>query len=455
MIAETRRLLQTGEKAVLVVGPTGMGKTHLAAFVLGEAARKGLRSLFVAHRIEIVRQSSDAFVKQNINHSIICAGFHNDPWPKVQIASIQTLARRLDRVSKPDLIVFDEAHHVAAGSWQKIIEWVPEAYRIGLTATPERLDGKGLKPWFSKMVMGPPVRQLITDGYLSPYRLVAPPPQYDLRGIGTVAGDYEKGQLAARMDTPTITGCAVTEYKNRVNGKRAIVRACSIQHSLHIADQFRAAGVPAEHVDGNSTPEYRKAAMDRFVKGETLILTNVGLYSEGVDIPAVECVIDMRPTQSKTLALQFWGRALRICEGKKEAWIIDHANNWERHGLPCDERRWDLDGRKKRKASSESGGPSVRLCGACFAACKAGVMVCPYCGYQFETKPRDVETKEGDLKEVDLLAARRARGLEESRCETLEDFQALGKERGYANGWAFMRMRGRKMARRAKEVVGR
>ena len=157
---------------------------------------------------------------------------------------------------KPDMIVFDEAHHVAAGSWQKVIEKWPEAWRIGLTATPERLDGKGLGPWFSKMVMGPSVRQLIAQGFLSPYRLVAPPPEYDLKGIATVAGDYAKDQLAERMDKPSITGCCVREYKQRVNGKRAIVRACSIEHSKHIADQFRAAGIPTEHVDGESSPTH-------------------------------------------------------------------------------------------------------------------------------------------------------------------------------------------------------
>lgn len=433
-IDETRQAMREGHRAVLVCSPTGSGKTRLTAEMLSTAATRGMSSLFLCHRRELILQTSLAFRDLNIGHGVIAGSFPFSARPMVQIGSVQTVKNKLGRIREPRLIVFDECHHLAAGTWTKIYEYYPDAFVIGLTATPERLDGTGLIKYFSKIVYGPPAQELIDRGYLSKYKIFAPK-SVDISKIHTRMGDFVQSELSAAIDKPTITGDAIKEYQRLAPGKRAIVRGVSIEHSKHIAEQFNKAGIPALHVDGTTVTTSRDHAMASFRAGNTLILTNVDLFGEGLDVPAVECVIDLRPTKSLTLWLQFCGRALRPHPGKEHAIIIDHAGNVMRHGLPCDRREWSLHGRDKKQKDT---GPMIRLCPQCFGANAAWRKECLYCQWVFIPMAREVEKVDGELEEVDIEKARRVRLKEQGRAKTYEELVELGKSRGYKSpqGWA-------------------
>ena len=435
----TRQKMQEGYRCVLIQLGTGGGKTLLTAKMLQTAAQKGIPSLFICHRRELIKQTHIAFNELNIGHGIIGAGFPFSPRPMVTIASIQTLKNKLHKIRKPGLVVFDECHHQSAKSWETVYNAFPDAYIIGLTATPQRLDGSGLGKYYPVMVQGPTVQELIDDGYLSNYKIFAPA-NVDISKVHSRMGDYITSELSSAIDKPTITGDAIKEYQKYANGKRAIVRGVSIEHSIHIAKQFNDAGISASHVDGKTPHNIRDAVMESFRRGDTLILSNVDLFSEGLDVPSVECVIDLRPTKSLILWLQFCGRALRPMENKT-AIIIDHAGNCQRHGLPCDDRVWDLAGREKKP--KEDTGPMIRLCPQCFFACNSWRKECPECKHQFVVQAREVDHKEGELTEVDIQAIRKNKRMEEGKCKTLEELEELGRQRGYKDSWARIRWHSR------------
>lgn len=435
IIKETRQHMLDGYKTVAICSPTGSGKTLLTAHMLRNAAQKGMSSLFLCHRRELIRQTHLSFNEMNIGHGIIGAGFHYSGRQLVTIASIQTMKNFIHKIKKPSLIVWDEFHHLGAKSWEKIYNEFPGAYHVGLSATPIRLDGTGLGKFFQKMVFGPTVQQLIDLGFLSPYRIFAPG-NVDVSKVHSRMGDFISSELAATIDKPTITGDAINEYRKYADGKRAIVRGVSIEHSKHIAKQFNDAGIPSIHVDGKTPTESRDKAMESFRQGTTLVLSNIDLFSEGLDVPSVECVIDLRPTKSLILWLQFCGRALRPMEGKT-AIIIDHAGNCQRHGFPCDDRHWDLKGRDKKV--KEDTGPMIRLCPKCFGANQSWRKECQYCKSAFVIQSREVDHVKGELTEVDIQEIRKNKRMEEGMCKTLEELQELGKERGYKSGWAYAR----------------
>lgn len=434
---QCRDLMMKGERRMLVVSPTGSGKTALTANMLGTAARKGMSSQFIVHRRELIKQSALAFRKADVPHGIIANHFPQDPRQPVQICSVGTLARRFHKIPIPQLVIWDECHHIAAKSWDNIFKAYPDAFHIGLTATPERLDGKGLRKYFNEMIEGPTVQWLIENQFLSPYRLYAPG-SLSLEGVRKQMGDFKKSDLISVVDKPRITGDAIREYKKVADGKRAVVFCVSVQHSQHVVADFNAAGVPAIHVDGDSHASVRDGAIERFRSGEIKVLSNVDLFGEGFDLPSIEACILLRPTQSLGLYLQQVGRALRPSPGKTEAIILDHVGNYERHGLPDEIREWSLDGKAGRSMGKKDDGPSVKVCDNCFAAVPSHVSFCKHCDHQFAKQPRQVEEVDGDLVEVDPKVIQMKRKREQQQAKTFEELVQLGKDRKYKRpyGWA-------------------
>ena len=430
-----RQSFRERKRAVLLQLPTGGGKTVSGSMMIHGSSAKGNVCWWLCHRRELLGQTSKTFAAMGIAHGIIAGGHSSDPHKRVQIGSIQTVARRLDDLTPPDLIIFDECHHLGASQWQKIFDTFPNAKIIGLSATPWRLDGKGLGNWFQDMINGPTVAELIEEGALSRYRLFAPT-QIDVGAIKMQAGDFKKDDLAAAMDKPSITGDAVQHYLKLCRGKRAVAFAVNVEHSQHIAAQFNANGVPAEHVDGTMDSGSRDAAIQRFIAGETLVLTNCELFGEGFDVPAIEAVILLRPTKSLSLHLQQVGRALRPAPGKAEAIILDHAGNSIIHGLPDDDREWTLADREKKKKDDKVSSP-IKTCMECFHVYRPAPK-CPQCGHQPVGQAREIEQRDGELAEVDPAVLRAARKQEERRAQTVDDLIRLGQQRGYKNpaAWA-------------------
>ena len=433
IIAETRAAMLRGVRSICIESPTGSGKTALTAAMLKTAASKGMSSLFLMHRRELVNQSIRTFASVGVPHGVIASGWFDDTRPLVQLASVQTYVNRLQKYRQPSLLIYDEAHHIAAGSWAKIHAAFPKAFHIGLTATPERLDGHGLGKWFSLMIKGPSVRWLIDNKYLSPYRLIVPPGSgVDVEGMHKRGGDYVTSEVVAKVDKPTITGDAVKHYLKFAAGKRGIISCASIEHSKHVVGQFKAAGISAAHVDGETPSDERDRAIKDFELGRISLLSNVDLFSEGFDVPAAEVAILLRPTASIVLSRQRIGRVLRYLPGKT-AIIIDHVSDYLQHGLPCDEKEWSLAGRSAEKSSGKDG-PGVKVCPKCFAAQRVGGTACSYCGFVFVVEARAVEVVDGELVELNLEAARlkkRQDQREQGTAKTMDELIKIGRARGF------------------------
>lgn len=333
---------RTSGRRVLLQSATGSGKTVMLAAAAKRFLDAGQRVLVVSHTVELVTQAARR-TEDLTGHQcgIIKAGFPNEPHKSLQSGSVQSLRGRLDKVGEFDLIIVDECHHTTSTSYVKILNRWPNAFLLGCSATPRRLDKKGFDHLFDCLVTGPSVKQLIKDGYLSPYKLFAGI-EMSTAGVRTTAGDFNLTDLAAANDAIVLSGNLLQSYQQHAAGHRCIVFAINVAHSKAIAQAYNEAGITACHLDGTTPAAERAAAIEQFKAGNIQVLTNCGLFSEGVDIPAVGCVQLARPSQSLCWYLQACGRSRRPDPNKSHAIILDHGKNWERHGLPDSARRWSL-----------------------------------------------------------------------------------------------------------------
>jgi len=448
MLVEAADLMAMGYRRILLQLPTGGGKTVMAAAMLGACALLEQRSQFIVHRKELIEQTSCTFNSAGINHGFIAAGRPFDPEAAVILAGVQTLVNRLEGLLPPNLAVIDEAHHCTAASWDRVMSAYPDAFIIGLSATPERLDGRGLDDHFDVMVTGPSVAELIEQGYLSPFDYYAPDVP-DLGGVATVAGDFNRGQIGALMDKPKLIGDVVEHYLRLALGQQGIVFAANREHSRNLASAFAGNGVSAAHVDGSMPDKERKRIVDAFREGAIDIMSNCELFGEGFDVPGIVYCGLARPTKSLSLHRQQCGRSLRVFEGKRAAIICDHAGNALRLGdLPDTEREWSLQGRAVRaRAAGASDAMSVRQCLTCYRVSPSTVATCPGCGTEFPAMVRKLVTEEGRLTKLEREELRKAavrdRRAEEGECRTYAQYKSLAEARGYDNPrvWAKNRMK--------------
>lgn len=449
IVSDIRNVYRERFHAPLLVSPTGSGKTVIFAYITEGAARKGNRILILTHRKRLIRQTSRALDGLAVPHGIIAPGYPLTV-DHVQVASVQTVVRRLDRISAPDMIIADEAHHVIdITAWGKTISRFPSARLLGVTATPVRLDGKGLGikagGFYDKLVYGPTVRELTALGFLSPSVVYAPPVGADLEGLRHKYGDYQMAEAAERLDKPTITGCAVAHYQRICPGVPAIAFCSSVEHAEHVAEQFNDAGIPAASIDGTMTETQREYRLEGLGNGRFLVITSCDLISEGLDVPVVTAAILLRPTESMGLCLQQIGRCLRPFPGKTQSIILDHVGNCLKYGLPDDDREWSLDGEKRKPRGERDINPYVQ-CMQCYAVYSRTLERCPQCGAGREIDRREIEQVEGELElitpesiRLDYLKreeAKRNKVHLMQKAETLDDFKALAKIFGYHWKWA-------------------
>lgn len=447
-------------RRVLAVAPTGAGKTITFAYITAGAAAKGNAVYIVAHRAEIVAQISQALDAQGVRHGRIQPG-HTMTDDPVQVAMVQTLARRLDRVPPPALLVVDECHHAVAGTWQRVTDAWPATKVLGVTATPARLDGRGLGNAFDTMVIGPLVRELIDGGYLAKFTYLAPPQQVDLSDIKTEMGDYALNQLADAMDKSIITGDAVGHYRDHLAGRPAIAFCVTVAHAEHVAAQFAEAGYRAVSVDGTMTREQRLDRIQGIGNGRYQVLTSCELISEGVDVPVVSGAILLRPTKSLGMYLQQVGRVLRPKPDGSAAVILDHVGNVHRHGMPDAERQWTLDTKRKKPVDPDPVA-QCEVCYQCFASGKPGWRALVECPDRYRDLAGGLRLPDGCILAVPEVAAREgplhvdgklevitstpawAGGADISRgplgpilaaARTPEQLAVIAKIRGYKRGW--------------------
>lgn len=332
-----------GRRRVKAQLPTGGGKTVVFSNIAHkEFVKQGDPVLVVAHREELLLQAKgelEAETEQQVG--IIKAGYQATPEALIQVASIQTLTRR-QQLPRAKLLIIDESHHSAAASYIKLMEHYSDSCILGCTATPARIDGRGFKNLYDALVLGPSVAELIKEKYLCPFRLFAAQNTINTSGVRTTGGDFNQRDLEEAIDTSLVMGDLIETWQKYALGKKTVVFAVSVAHSQAIALAYQAAGISAEHLDGDTPSEERTRILDRFRTGETLVLTNCGIISEGFNVPSIEAIQCVRPTKSLILWLQMVGRCLRFV-AEKCAIIIDHTQNWTFHGLPDEEREWSLE----------------------------------------------------------------------------------------------------------------
>jgi DNA repair protein RadD len=440
-VGRIREHYANGVAAVCYQLPTGGGKTVVFVHILVAAAAKGSRVLVLAHRDEILLQIIKALSESGIGFGIIAAGYPASPNERVQVASVYSIPNRIDRIGKFDLVIIDEAHHAVASTWRDTLAALSGARVLGVSATPERLDAKGLDDIFDELVRGPPVRELIDGGYLAPFVAYGPKTDLNLGGVKVTAGDYQVDQLADVMSDGVVVKSAVSEYRRLCPGAPAIAFCVDIAHSQQVAKAFRDDGWRAAHVDGITHRDDRRDLIASLADGRLEVLTNCGLISEGLDVPGVVTAILLRPTMSRALYLQQVGRALR--PGKPRAFILDHAGCIQGHGLPDTPHQWSLAGRAKG-ASTSASQPYTRQCEHCGAFNPPAVTHCNECGTAL-IKPKvrdDVEVELTEIAPVNepwFATAPFDEVIKWAGRDRVR-LREIARARGYKPGWVYYRM---------------
>ncbi len=366
---------------------------------------------------------------------------------------VQTLTRHIQDIPVPKLIIVDEGHRALAKSYQRILKKFPKAIVLLFTATPHRTGRMQLDQIADDIIVGQSIHDLTDKGFLAPFRYFQPPDDFDSKLLKRGStGDFTNESMQEAMSTK-IFGHIVKQYKRIASGMQAVVYTYSIDSAIKIANEFNSEGISAVEVDGTTSKEKRDLAVRKFREQEIKILVNVNLFTEGVDLPNVDCVIMARPTASLALYLQFSMRCLNPRPGKT-AIIIDHANNFKTFGYPDDDRDWKQaikSGKQKSKSLLTDPGLSIVTCDYCFAVVKASEVKdgkCPICGKPIKVhkaKPvSDVDlveaTKERqkaihEIVKSDLLKSVATKSV--SELHTMKELQAYGKLHGYKPGWAW------------------
>jgi DNA repair protein RadD len=450
VIAEFQRCVERGDRSILLVAPTGSGKTVIGAAIINCAIALGHRVLVIAHRREIITQTRDKLVANGVNPGIVLAGFENElrPYANVQVAGIQTLHARAIRSNRMPMpaatyLIIDEAHHARASSYQKVLDAYPDAVVIGLTATPVRGDGRGLGNIFEAMVEAPQITELIKQGHLVPTKVYAPVDRDVAKGVQTQTGDYVVSALSARMNTDQLVGDVVADWLRHGERRRTVAFAVDVAHSVHIRNAFLEFDVRAEHLDGSTPKTERDAILARLASGETEVVSNCAVLTEGWDMPAVGCLILARPTRQLGLYRQMVGRVLRPAEGKIDAIILDHSGAVYRHGLPEDHIEWTLDidrrAENPTQARRERGEePKLRECPSCKTVMAAPP--CHACGWMpAPRRGQDRDFADGELGLVVGGKAQANRMTIEQQLALYRELRGFGRTRNMKNpdGWAF------------------
>ncbi|MFR0553380.1 DEAD/DEAH box helicase [Loigolactobacillus coryniformis subsp. coryniformis] len=450
-VDDITKSLRTKHHSIVVQQPPRTGKTIIMAEIAKRATCKGNRVMLLVHRKELVDQTRRTFISWGVNMNLCDLGM------------VQTLTRRTQKLKQPTIILIDEAHHAIARSYRKILDTFPEAIRLLFTATPWRMGGKGMIEVADDLLQGKSVQWLIDNDFLAPVKYFAPP---DINEglLKRARGEYTEQSIDDAL-SKQIYGNAVEHYLKHANGKKAIAYCHSIKSAKHLADEFNKRGISALEVDGKSPKEERASAVEQFRNGSVTVLTNVELFTEGLDLPNVDCVIQLRPTQSLALFLQFSMRAMNPRKNKT-AIILDHVGNIRRFGLPTDDRDWELDQGRVKKAGSNDGKAieSPTVCLKCFGTFYKSTVKdgqCPYCHEPLPIPEDNLKEVDDELTEVkaspkklkDSAAVRKrlavVHKLQESKMydeiagktpqdfTTFREFEVYAKLHNYKRGWAY------------------
>lgn len=427
LVSRVRDAWLHGKKAPCIVLPCGGGKSCIVAEMAKRTTDNRKRVLFLVHRRELCAQIENTFRRWGVD-MLRCS-----------VMMVQTASRRIAKLPPPSLIITDENHHSTANSYRKVYEAFPLAKRVGVTATPVRLDGSGLGDVNDILIEGVSAKWLIDNHFLAPYDYYAPS-LVDLAGIKIKKGDYDTASVENLVLRKAVFGDVIKHYNQLAKGRQAVCYCTSVRHSMEMAFQFNMAGIEAAHIDGSTPKPERERIIENFRRGAIDILCNVDLISEGFDVPDCECAILLRPTQSLTLYIQQAMRCMRYRKGKR-AVIIDHVGNYARFGMPDAEHDWSLDERKRTKREvSKKDEVKIRECPECYSVFSAEdadgkpVNICPHCGYVLAKKESVIEQEEAELKKIEGFVLDYKTPDE---CRSMDELREYAANHGYKPGWAF------------------
>jgi superfamily II DNA or RNA helicase len=375
-IAAVRRCYAKKVRRVLLVAPTGFGKTAVSSVLIAWAVSKGRKVLFLVHRREIVKDTHRRLVAGGVSAGLIMADEATTEAP-VQVASVATIVAR-ETFPAADLIVWDEAHHTAAESYRAIAAQYPNAWHLGLTATPERADGVGLRDAFDELVVGATVRELqeaIDPATGAPYLAAC-----------------EVVSTRRALESGTLSEDPVTAWKRHAPGRSTVLFARTVDESKAHAAAFNTAGIPAGHIDGTTPARDRDATLAAFAAGELVVLCNVFVLTEGWDCPRAKVCLLARSCGSAATYLQMIGRVLRAHQGES-ALLIDLVGAMHLHGYPDEERVFSLDGIERKPKKDRPWIRQCLTCGHCVLGAKAGP-ACARCGTGWPAQARSTVVHE-------------------------------------------------------------
>jgi superfamily II DNA or RNA helicase len=438
-IQQLRIGLAEGYLRQVLYSPTGSGKTVMATGLIFGARSKGKRVAFLCNRVQLVEQASKAFRKYGIEHGILQGENSRREYENVLVCSIQTVAKR--GLPEVDFIIIDEGHAVAGSQeYRSLMESLVGKPVISLSATPfakglgkryDKLNG----PLFERMVIASTISELIEDGFLVDCDIYAPG-EPDMTGFKQVKNrfgelDFSDMDVGEAVDKPELIGDIVKHWFKHANGTPTVVFASNIAHSKHIVEQFRAAGVAAEHIDCFHDTDERRAVLKRFETGETTVISNSALLAEGWDAPFCQTLILARPTRSLIRYIQMAGRVLRPADGKTKALILDHSGTVKHLGFPTDDLPLELDDGKPKKQSAAK--KNEKLPTAC-PSCSFMKMAhkCPMCGFAPE-KQNTVEMADGELVKQER-GAKKPKATQAEKQQFYSELLGIQSMRGYSDG---------------------
>lgn len=444
--------MRSGHRRIVVQQPPRTGKTVIMAEIARKTTAKGNQVMFIIHRKEVLEQAIETFKLQGVDMSLATMGM------------VQTLTRRINQLDKPQLILVDEAHHALAKSYLNILDAFPNAYVLYFTATPIRTGHDQLDQIADDIVTGKSIEWLTKHHFLAPFHYYGLG-DIDRSKLRKSNGDYSSESMDQAI-SHEIYGHIVEQYQRLAKGKQAVVYCHSIESAKRVTQQFEQAGITAAEVDGDTEVALRDELVQKFRDQKLTILVNVNLFTEGVDLPNVDCVIMARPTSSLALYLQFSMRCLNPRKGKT-AVIIDHVDNFLNFGLPNNDRDWSetIVTKDKRKAKSNTdNGPAIAQCNYCFGTFYRDQITdgcCPLCGHELKKENKDYKIVNVDLQEIKENQAVKHRkemikkilddqvmanvaNKSVGQLHELKEFQAYAKLHGYQPGWAWYQFNNRR-----------
>lgn len=429
-----RDALRSGSKRPVLQLPTGAGKTRTASEIIGMARAKGSRVIFTVPAISLIDQTVRAFWAEGIREVGVIQANHEmtDPSRPVQIASVQTLARR--ELPAADLVIVDECHRQSEflTGWLGREDWASVPF-IGLSATPW---ANGMARLWDRLIIGSTTADLIEAGVLSPFKVWAPS-HPDLAGVKVQAGDYVEGQLSEAMQKGTLTADIVTTWLEKGEGRPTLVFAVDRAHAAKLQVAFQAVDVPTGYIDANTSLGDRENIRKAMACGALKVVCNVGVLTTGVDWD-VRCLVMARPTKSEILYAQIIGRGLRTAPGKDHLIILDHSDTTLELGFVTDihhEKLKDTRLNSREDDARQAREPKPWECKPCQYVVPAGVYTCPMCGFK-RTRQSSIEPTAGELKELGAASRKQAANLAQ-QTSVMAQFKAFALMRGRAPGWVY------------------